>query len=282
MTLETQATAALCALTFATVALLLLYISEGLLRVMGRWHRGVPLINEPGQHARRTRHKIRASLRRRLTALLVGLASAATALVLPIEQQIAWPNGLPVSILATAIVVLITLAVMSFRDIRRIRHLESHIRQQRYIALQLSSIAGDHYRMFHDVRAQDEGDRIDHVLIGVQGAFAIVSIQGKRGAESARLQNHRLIAGDMTIDLAPKLKDVKRLQHALSKPLGRMIRLRPVICTNLPVKTGEYDGVLVTGLRDIVMLQGWRNAEDAFLREDFEELVKNLVERASD
>lgn len=283
MSPPTLVTAALCALIAVIVTFMVIKVSLALVRLAGRLRRKTNLPHEPGHCARLALRENNTSVQIWLAAWLAGSASAITSLMLTATLTEEWPLWRSMVVFGALACSLVASHLVLWRLLKRAKEYRDHILKQRGIAARLSAIAGDHYRLFHDVHVSDsESRRVDHVLIGVQGAFAIIFVTTPKRATTASIRDQHIVAGDQRIDLEPLASTIKRLQHALSKPLGRMIRLRPVICTDLAVKPGEHDNMLITGTSDIVMLQGWRTAEDALMREDFERLAADLTERASD
>ena len=154
---------------------------------------------------------------------------------------------------------------------------------RRRVAQALATIGGERDRVFHDVAAGD-GISIDHVLVGNQGAFAIVVADPAkpRGDGLLRRDGRRLRLGDEPrfIDEGAIQRHVAALQHALSKPFGRVLPLRGVLCVpGWRIDDNRASALLVVGVRDVVMLQGWRSARDALMSDDAQALHQLLAER---
>jgi hypothetical protein len=148
---------------------------------------------------------------------------------------------------------------------------------RRLAADRLRDVCGDRCTVFHDVPASDvPGDVIDHVLIGVQGLYAVQLIdRPPRGEASATVEDGCIRFGNAkdTVELATLSERVRRLQHQLSKQLGRMITLRSVVALPGWAIQGNADGAqLVVSHRNIAMLRGWRDAREFLMDEDAEAL----------
>lgn len=252
----------------------------------GRPRSAEPLLNEPGELDRRELRRLR---RRLLGDWLACSAALAATLTLVLTG-----DGLMTGLSSVAAVLIIVAAGLIgsgwlwrlIRLLQRLAAVKRRIVGKRRVAEQLGRVNGDHYRLFHDVSVDPDGARIDHVLIGVQGAFAVATIVAPVARDNeARIDGDRLRLGKRHegASLAAIDAIVKRLQHQLSKPLGRMIRVRAVVAVPgwRPTRR-EFRDMMIASERDIVMLQGWRNASDSLLKEDVERLQDDLVSRSSD
>lgn len=247
---------------------------------------GAPLQNEPGQLARHQSTRLVSHIH----LIVIGLAITTSAMITyqwvgtpmhAILEKPVWFHFASITLASCAFAIAMIRLVKLWRQNGALKHRIVHLRR---IAEQLSRVSGDHYRIFHDVlTGEAKNQRVDHVLIGVQGAFAITTLTVRNPEEgSVLLEGSTLILGETTYNLAQLREPIRRLQHAISKPLGRMIRLRSVIAIpGWTSSVSEFDDILIVGNQDLVMLQGWRNSQDSLLTEDARRLQDDLALRAS-
>lgn len=147
-------------------------------------------------------------------------------------------------------------------------------------AERLRGVCGDRGHVFHDVPlSADPNDRVDHLLVGVQGLYAVQVVDdAPRSGGTASVDGDALRfdrGGNRDVDLGPYAERVRRLQHQMSKELGRMITLRSIVAVPGWQVQGDADGKqLVVHHRNIVMLRGWRDAREFLMDEDAETLQR--------
>ncbi|MFK8051920.1 MAG: hypothetical protein AB8F65_03020 [Woeseiaceae bacterium] len=284
--MDNIAIAAFLALCSATISALVGFmLGQFGARNDQRNHKQAKLQNEPGEHYRR---RIRRLSRYRSVcraALLVGLSCALTgwlgAASLPtIQSAPAWIQS---SVIILALIAIGWLTLRWWTLKRTIKDLRRQVEQRRQIADNLATVAGEQNRLYHDVMIDQDSPRIDHVLIGIRGAYAICTVaNSKRKMGSAVVEGNKLkLDENSSVDLAVLRRRVTQLQHLLSKPLGKMIRLRPVVAVSgWSINGGEIDDMLLVGTRDLVMIQGWRDNNDQLLTEEATSLQADLATRA--
>lgn len=236
------------------------------------------LMHRPGQAyahcARQSAWRVRLALAD-VVAASAGAASAAV-LANPTLTLAGWQR---LGIAASAVFIALLIVGMFILHGLRSANWRRHARSRELVAQHLHRIGGERDRVFHDVVTAD-GRWVDHVLLGVQGAFGVLVVAtptGKTGV--AERHGDRLLLDDSGryVDLAEVRQRVNRLQHALSKQLGRMIRVRAVVA--LPgwrILNNNGDDVLIVGHSDIVMIKGWRSASDGLMNEDADTLQNQL------
>ncbi|MEL7296482.1 MAG: nuclease-related domain-containing protein [Pseudomonadota bacterium] len=271
------------ALVATTLVLLSALVRIGYEKLAQRRTRsGPPLLNEAGQAARRFLTAA-AAFGPVYAALMTALSAAIAVVLLPTELIgfLATQTLLAVFLISLTTVVVVALCFGAFQHGRRCRAARLRVRVLRQVAAKLSGVDADLCRVFHDVRIQTDTKTIDHVLVSVRGTYAITTITDPNVGDATRLGD-RLHIGKRTIALSDIRARCQRLQHELSKPLGKMIRLRPVLAVpGAALRAGEVDGLLITGLDDIVMLQGWRDSGDHLMIEEVRALIDDLTARAS-
>lgn len=247
-----------------------------------RQRSGPTLLNEAGQKARRYLTAT-AAFGPLYAALMTALSVITAVVLLPtaLIDFLATQTLLAGFLVALAAMVIAALGIAALQHGRRCRAARLRIRVLRQIAAKLSAVDADLCRVFHDVRLESDTTTVDHVLVSVRGCYAITTITGANVSNATR-SGDRLHIGKRTIELSKIRARCQRLQHELSKPLGKMIRLRPVLAVpGAGLRAGEVDGLLVTGLEDIVMLQGWRDSSDHLMTDEVRALIDDLTVRAS-
>ncbi|MEM7611591.1 MAG: nuclease-related domain-containing protein [Pseudomonadota bacterium] len=196
-------------------------------------------------------------------AALAALLTRSTAL--PAAGTLSWP-GVTLSIVWLCLMVAY-LVVLT----RQLHGLRLPIEAGRRVAQHLRGINGEYNRVFHDVTLTDK-TWIDHVLVGVQGLYAIVVIaEPTRKNQALQRRGELLKFGTKGpyVDLGIARERARQLQHTLSKSLGKMVRLRLVV--SIPdwrCESDAHDDILLVGASDVVMLQGWRDASDALMTDE--------------
>lgn len=250
-------------------------------RLPSRRNAEKPLLREPGNRFVRARRRTLAEVLGCAPAIVAGVTAAIVASI--VTSQPAWQ---PATAAVIAAALLAGLGLRMLLLLRRVRKLAGYRDTRRRVAQALAAIGGEHDRVFHDVN-DGSGTAIDHVLIGNQGAFAIViaDVTRSRGDGKLRRNGRQLRLGDELryIDEGAVKRHIATLQHELSKPFGRVLGLRGVLCVpGWRIEDNRGDGLLVVGVSDVVMLQGWRTAQDAFMNDDVQALHALLVERERD
>ncbi len=270
------AAALLCAAAVWALALGSLGLKSLWLRVRKPAFAG-ELMHGPAQgyafHIGRARWRVQASV----ASLFAGLAALGTALILtpPDLNLAAWQH---IALVAISAIFLLLVALSGAFHGWRINRWQHQRVCRELVAQHIHRIGGERDRVFHDVATTD-GAWIDHVLIGVQGAFAVI-VAGERPGKDGIAERHGdslMLDDDSFVDLDEARQRSNRLQHQLSKSLGRMIKLRTVVA--LPgwrIRNNTADDMLIVGHRDIVMIKGWRKASDGLMNEDAEALQKQL------
>jgi hypothetical protein len=149
------------------------------------------------------------------------------------------------------------------RAIRRRR--EARLRREGKIAVgrALEALAAEGYRTFHDVPA--DGERIDHVVLGSSGVFAVLTrTHPRRGGASPRIEdatvsyNGRVLffprrTDAATIPAAERLAE--RLSEWMRGGLGREIAARAVVAVpGWHVQRTTPEGIAVVNPRQIPSL----------------------------
>lgn len=236
------------------------------------------LLREPGARYVRARRRALAEALACAAAIVAGVTAAVVA-----SFVTGTPPWQPPTAAVIALTLLGGLTLRMVMLLGRARHCARRRNTRRRVAQALEAIGGERDRLFHDV-ADGAGAAIDHVLVGNQGAFAIVvvDVAAPRGEGVLRRNGARLQLGDTHryIDEATIRRRLATLQHELSKPFGRVLSLRGVLCVpGWRIDDNRGEGLLVVGVSDVVMLQGWRTAQDALMTEDAVALHGLLAER---
>ena len=250
-------------------------------RLPWRRARDINLLREPGARFVRARRRALAEALACAAAIVAGITAAAVAAAVT-----GTPVWQPPTAAVIAAALLCGLGLRMFMQLARARALSRRRDTRRRVAQALEAIGGERDRLFHDVN-DGTGTAIDHVLVGNQGAFAIVvaDVSKSRGDGLLRREGRRLRLGDELryIDEGAVQRHIATLQHVLSKPFGRVLGLRGVLCVpGWRVDDNRGDALLVVGVSDVVMLQGWRTARDALMNEDAQALHALLAERETE
>ena len=237
-----------------------------------------PLLREPGNRFVRARRRALAEALACAAAIVAGLTAAIVAAL--VTGQAIWQ---PATAAVIGVTLLLGLSLRMLLLLRRARKLSRYRDTRRRVAQALGAIGGEHDRVYHDVN-DGKGNAIDHVLVGNQGAFAIIiaAVSRARGDGLLRRNGRQLRLGDELryIDEAAVQRHISTLQHELSKPFGRVLAVRGVLCVpGWRIDDNRGDELLVVGVSDVMMLQGWRTARDDFMHDDVQALHGMLSER---
>lgn len=223
-----------------------------------------------------------------LGGLLAGLLAGALAWLL-------WQQGRPMpppawSLVAAAGVSAVVLGAGAYRLVRLVAE-----RRRLYFTwaartavgniLNRLNLAGN--RIFHDVTL--EGARIDHVVIGTRGVFA-VNVVPRRvpkrldGRATAELRNGKLRMAE-TVEALPvgdAARNMTLLAAALGRVIGHRVAVRSVLAVpgwhTVPNGEGNH---LVLNENNLAMLTSWNKPEAYLMEEDCMELQKFLYEASA-
>lgn len=139
-------------------------------------------------------------------------------------------------------------------------------------------------RVFHD--AVVEGTRIDHVVVGKRGVFA-VNVVARRvpkdvdGRAAAELRNGKLwLAGNVeALPVGDAARNMTLLTAALTRVIGHRVMVRSVLAVpgwhTAPNGAGNH---LVLNENNLAMLTSWNPPEAFLMEEDCNEVQKFLIE----
>ncbi|MEO0573877.1 MAG: hypothetical protein AAF004_00345 [Pseudomonadota bacterium] len=183
-------------------------------------------------------------------------------------------GGVALTLLVSATLTLV------IRDARRTSHLAFASAARHAVAHGLTRVGAEHAIVHHDV-AVDRNYWVDHVMLNVNGAFAIHVISpANRKTVDATLHNDAIVfdGHEQTVALDTVRQRTAALQHRISKPLGRIIPVRSVVVVaGCRVQGKSDDQLLVVSERDLVMIQGWRSASAALMSEDIDAIDHQLA-----
>lgn len=163
---------------------------------------------------------------------------------------------------------------------RAMRSLDAHITT----AQRLEYVAARGNFLFHSVPV--DHTRIDHVVLGPNGVYAVYVVDRPVGKEnSARLVGgHIVFGGDQgeRHPLADWRRVVARLARELEAELGHALTVRSVIVVpGWEVAAAEEGDILLVNQTGLTMMTGWRDQRAFLLDEEVQSLERILSERVS-
>lgn len=226
-------------------------------------------------------------LRARNIARLAAIGATATTFV---AGAVLTPGPLllatPIEKIGTIAMVLLTAALLTLviRDARRTAQLGIASAARHAVTHALLRVGADHLRLHHDVPVDSE-HWVDHVMLNVNGVFAVhvITPPGGRTTQATVTNDCINFSGQARpVHLADVRQRSAALQHAISKPLGRVIPVRSVIVVaGCQVLAKNDEQLLIVSESDLVMIQGWRCARAALMTEDVHAIDGHLISIAT-
>lgn len=257
----------------------------------GLW-RGKPpfaadLLADAGESERRRHRQAGRELAALLGAFLSNLITATLAwLLLPLASLPSLPSWMLIVSVVLAFGLLAAGAWLAVRLLRARRSLKFSWAAKSAIGniLKRLNFAGN--RVFHDVRV--EGARIDHVVVGAKGVFAINVVArpvsgGSDTRPAAELRNGKLSLGGNVeaLPVGDAARNMTLLTGALTKVVGHRVPVRSVLAVPgwHSVPSGEGNHLLLNE-GNLAMLTSWNKPDAYLMDEDCVAIQKFLQEAA--
>ncbi|HZD52655.1 MAG TPA: hypothetical protein VE175_06380 [Woeseiaceae bacterium] len=242
------------------------------------------IMPEPGQRARRDIVALERRQALFATTSIVFIAVFLSAYLLVPSSRF---EGMPTwqIIVATAAgVAAIVWAAASLWRLTMARRRLAFVRDAGIVVGQgLQKLTGNQNRVFHDVPCG--GLVLDNVVVGLHGIYAVYVIARRPGRHNKlRLRGDQLLfaPGDYRVALTPCIERSDLLARQLGKALKISLRVRTVIAVpGWEIEAQPGDACLIVNERNLVMLRGWKNADEYLMHEDVKRLEELLTDRCT-
>ncbi|MBT8099194.1 MAG: hypothetical protein KJO82_05565 [Gammaproteobacteria bacterium] len=284
MLLEAISSAATIALACAVLALLLVKTARFAVLPLSRSSRFAnSIMIEAAQRFRDQLQHLSGERSVYVTGILVFAATFLVAWILDPQEIFAavpaWKHGV---LLFVVIFAFACLLYRMWSVALEARRLEFERDANLATGHSLLKLTGNNNRVFHDVPC--ESGYIDHVVVGLQGIYA-VKVIAKRP-----LKDNRVRLKDDQIAFAPgrewqPLSDfgvaIRQLAVQFRKQVGHEVNIRKVIAVpGWEVDVQHSDEYLLVNEQNLIMMSGWKDSSDYLLNEDVE-LIQGFLTQVS-